>query len=139
VYYDSELETPGTYYYWLESVDFDGSISLFGPLPVHYETIDPGIPSIPAITGIAKNYPNPFNPSTTVVFGMHKDGELAMDVYNTRGQKVRSIYQGSKKSGWYHLEWDGKNDNGQQLNSGVYFFRMQANGETHLHKTVMLK
>ncbi|MDD4668047.1 MAG: hypothetical protein PHR59_08730, partial [Candidatus Cloacimonetes bacterium] len=62
VFYDRELYAPGTYYYWLESVDFDGSSQLYGSIPVYFEGIEPGLPSIPAITGIVKNYPNPFNP-----------------------------------------------------------------------------
>lgn len=139
VYYDRELYAPGVYYYWLESVDFDGSNQLFGPIPVHFEGIEQGIPSVPAFTAITKNYPNPFNPRTNIVFGLEKDGALILDIYNARGQKVRSLFSGNRKSGWYQMEWDGKNDNGQQLGSGVYFIRMQADGKTITHKAVLMK
>lgn len=138
-FYDRELYAPGVYYYWLESVDFDGSNQLFGPIPVHFEGIEQGIPSVPAFTAITKNYPNPFNPRTNIVFGMEKDGALILDIYNARGQKVRSLFSGNRKSGWYQMEWDGKNDNGQQLGSGVYFIRMQADGKTITHKAVLMK
>lgn len=138
-YYDRDLYDTGTYYYWLESVDFDGSSNFYGPIPVRYEGLQAGIPSVPAITSIAKNFPNPFNPRTTIVYGMEKDGELSIDIYNLRGQKVRSLMQAKRKAGWHTISWDGDNDLGKALGSGVYYVRMQANGKSLLHKVVMMK
>lgn len=139
VYYDREIYDIGSYYYWLESVDFDGSNKFYGPIPVHFEGLQPGIPSIPAITCIAKNFPNPFNPHTRLVYGMEKDGELSIDIYNVRGQKVRSLLQANAKTGWHTVDWDGTNDLGQQLGSGVYYFRMLTQGKTLLHRATLLK
>lgn len=139
VYYDRELDGASLYYYWLESVDFDGSSQFFGPLTVQYGNQDQGVPSAPLITGIARSYPNPFNPRTTLVYGLEKGGKIEIEIYNIRGQKIRSLLDESKQSGWYRLEWDGRNDQGSEVGSGVYYFRMRAEGREFLHKAVMMK
>jgi hypothetical protein len=139
VYYDRELHIPGSYFYWLESVDFDGSNQLFGPLSVLYEGAGTSVPGIPVLTGISKNYPNPFNPHTRLVYGVEKEGLVNITVFNAKGQKVRNLLHTNRQSGWHHIDWDGKNDHGKELGSGVYYFRMQAEGKVINHKTVLMK
>ena len=68
-----------------------------------------------------------------------KGGKIEIEIYNIRGQKIRSLLDESKQSGWYRLEWDGRNDQGSEVGSGVYYFRMRAEGREFLHKAVMMK
>ena len=77
-------------------------------------------------------YPNPFNPETTIEFGLPTDGYVKVDVYNTAGQLVNSLVDKDLSAGAYKTTWDAMTEEGQQVSSGVYFYRMEA-GEFHRH------
>ncbi|MDI3503828.1 MAG: hypothetical protein PWP64_764 [Candidatus Cloacimonadota bacterium] len=85
------------------------------------------------------NFPNPFNPSTTISFNLGKESQVSLDIYNVKGQKVRSLYQGIKGKGIHKLIWDGKDDTGRETSSGFYFYRLQAGNEQLTRKILMLK
>jgi len=70
---------------------------------------------------IIGNYPNPFNPSTTIKINNHFRNEIAISIYNTLGQLVKTLYSGILEQGEYNFEWDGKNENGLAQSSGLYF------------------
>ncbi len=74
------------------------------------------------------NYPNPFNPSTTIEFTVPKSGEARLEVYNTAGQKIRELLSRTISAGTYRVLWDGKNDKGKLVSSGVYFYRVSMPG-----------
>lgn len=139
VWVDRDLLPPSTYYYWLESVDFDGSSEFFGPITMKIEGAESGIPSVPAVTGIYKAFPNPFNPVTNLIYGIEKDNQVQIEVYNVRGQKVRSLLNNNVKSGWHTLQWNGRDDLGNTLPSGVYYLRMSAGGKNYSYKTTLMK
>ncbi|MGC8653973.1 MAG: FlgD immunoglobulin-like domain containing protein, partial [Candidatus Kryptoniota bacterium] len=81
-----------------------------------------GIPLIPESFMLFQNYPNPFNPSTTIRYGLPDDvSNVELIIYNILGQKVRTIEQGSQKKGYHEVIWDGRNNNGLSVASGVYF------------------
>jgi len=138
---DEELVDPGTYYYWLQVQEMDGSIEFHGPISVIYNAGgDPGnhneTPIATEITGI---YPNPFNPSATVRYALTKDTQVNMVIYNARGQIIRSINEGFKTVGTHPLIWDGKDNSGRNCSTGVYFFKMQAGNVTSIKKAVLMK
>jgi hypothetical protein len=139
VWIESQMLSPGTYYYWLESIDFGGENDIFGPIPFHIETGDSGIPSIPVITGISKAYPNPFNPCTNVIYGMEKDALVSLDIYNSRGQRVRELVNGKINAGWHALQWDGCDENGRSLPSGMYYLRMNTGSKSYSYKMTLMK
>ena len=91
------------------------------------------------------NYPNPFNPETTIRFNVgnafirSESIHISIDIYNIRGQKVRSLLDGLYESGSHTVVWDGKDDNGQELGSGVYLYRMVAGEERSVRRMVLLK
>jgi flagellar hook assembly protein FlgD len=85
------------------------------------------------------NYPNPFNPETTIRFALKKSGKVNIDVYNVRGQKVRTLFKGFKDSGMHSVVWNGLDDRGQALGSGIYFYRLTTDGFAETKKMVLMK
>ncbi|MBU8922372.1 MAG: hypothetical protein KOO63_11200, partial [Bacteroidales bacterium] len=75
---------------------------------------------IPAVTALARNYPNPFNPSTTLKFDMAKKGHVSLKIYNVAGQLVRMLINEERDAGGYSEVWDGTSDSGSKVASGVY-------------------
>jgi hypothetical protein len=75
-----------------------------------------------------QNYPNPFNPSTSIRFGLPVGSFVTAEVFNTLGQKVRTLLSEERKAGYHVLVWDGHGDNGRDLGTGTYFFRIDARG-----------
>jgi hypothetical protein len=94
---------------------------------------------IPLTTRLHRNYPNPFNPSTTIAFDLAKTSDLSLIIYNVLGQKVTSLYNGSKEAGRHQVTWDGTNKFGQQVGTGVYFVEMKAGDYTSSHKMLLIK
>ncbi len=83
--------------------------------------------SIPQRFALAQNFPNPFNPSTTIRFSVPMNARVTLSIFNTLGQRVRNLISEDTAPGKYSVVWDGKNDAGQQVASGVYIYQMAAN------------
>jgi hypothetical protein len=99
-------------------------------------------PTTPAIAGIRnlQNYPNPFNPTTNISFELEREGvDYKLDIYNSRGQLVRSLHNGYLAAGQHRLSWDGRDENGTGVSSGVYFFRLSNSTENQTRKMVLMK
>jgi glycosidase len=95
--------------------------------------------TIPTAVTLYQNYPNPFNPSTQIRYELSSQGFVSLEVYNMLGQKVRSLVNGLQLSGAYVASWDGKNDSGVVLSSGVYFYRLAANSCSYTRKMLFLR
>ena len=93
--------------------------------------------NIPLLFALHNNYPNPFNPVTTISFDLPEENYTEVAVYNMMGQKVRTLHTGNMNAGRHHISFDGVNDQNQQLGSGVYFYRVVA-GEFQATKKMML-
>ena len=94
----------------------------------------------PAAFALATNYPNPFNPATTIQYALPQAADVQLTVYNVVGQVVRTLVAEHQSAGRYLVAWDATNDNGQSLSAGVYFYRLQAGGEFHaVRKMLLLK
>ena len=94
----------------------------------------------PAAFALATNYPNPFNPATTIQYALPQPADVQLTVYNVVGQVVRTLVAEHQAAGRYLVAWDATNDNGQSLSAGVYFYRLQAGGEFHaVRKMLLLK
>jgi len=94
---------------------------------------------IPMSVVLLGNQPNPFNPVTTVAFGMPAAGEVEIAVYDVAGRHVRTLLSGEKGPGYHSVVWDGTSDAGEKVASGVYFARLTAMDEEHQAKMVLLK
>ncbi|HEX5132752.1 MAG TPA: FlgD immunoglobulin-like domain containing protein [Candidatus Krumholzibacteria bacterium] len=91
-------------------------------------------------TSLAQNYPNPFNPSTTIEFTVRDRSQVSLKVYNVAGELVRTLVNGERAPGSVHrVAWDGRNDTGQSVSSGIYFYKLVTNDMTQTKKMVLLK
>lgn len=85
------------------------------------------------------NYPNPFNPTTTIRYTVPQNGDVNIYIYNTRGQLVKTLVNDHKTAGSHSVIWDGKDDNGNAASSGVYFYRMVTPDKVLTNKMLMIK
>lgn len=99
---------------------------------------DPG-EEIPTTFALQQNYPNPFNPSTTIQYEIAETGQVELSIYNLLGQKIRALVNENQTPGVYRIQWDGKNDVGQQMASGVYLLRLIAGDFKQAQKMMLLK
>jgi len=140
VFSDKEVYEPGTYYYWLEVQDIDGVVNYYGSRSVTFGgNGSNGTPDIPLVTGIRSIYPNPFNPSATIMYELEQPANLNIEIYNNRGQLVRSFAMGQKEKGRYKLLWDGTDNSGYSCGTGIYFIKMQVGKETFVKKAALVK
>jgi hypothetical protein len=140
VYYDMELDQDGTYYYWLQNVDMDGTMGYHGPASVFFTVGgNGGAPAIPKFTRLENAYPNPFNPDTTIRYQLNNAGHVKIDIYNIKGQIVRSFERNHADAGHYGLVWDGCDSSGKTLPSGVYHYRMTCGRYSETKKMVLQK
>ena len=80
----------------------------------------------PSRTVISQNYPNPFNPATTIQYRLPEAADVTLSLYNLRGQAVRTLVQENQKPGDHSTAWNGENEAGERVPSGVYVYRLQA-------------
>lgn len=85
------------------------------------------------------NYPNPFNPATSIVFKMPEAGDISLNIFDISGRLVKNLANGVRPSGIYTVQWDSRNMNGRQVSSGVYYFRFQCNGFIKTGKMVLMR
>ena len=90
---------------------------------------------------LAQNYPNPFNPTTTIRFGVPDRGgkivRVHLSIFNLEGRLVRSLLDEEKLAGWYAVKWDGRNETGEKVTSGLYFYSIVA-GDFKATKKMLL-
>jgi hypothetical protein len=94
---------------------------------------------VPAAYRLAQNFPNPFNPVTTIKFDMKEKGNVTLRIYNVAGELVRTLVDDVRDAGAYAIEWDGRNNGGSNVATGVYFYKMETNGFNETKKMVMLR
>ncbi len=94
----------------------------------------------PSAFVLGANYPNPFNPVTTIPLALPADaGEIALTIYNVLGQPVRHVWAGSLAAGAHRLAWDGRDAQGRPVAAGVYWYRLQVGDQTHTRKMVKIE
>ena len=93
----------------------------------------------PKPTTLYQNYPNPFNPSTSIVFYLPLEQHAALVIYDVTGSRVRTLVDGAQPVGRHTVRWDGKNDNGVQVGSGVYYYRLKAGKNVITKKLVVVR
>jgi hypothetical protein len=88
---------------------------------------------------LSQNYPNPFNPETTIEYQLPRSGKVQLMVYNILGQKVATLYDGFQKMGTHHVKWNGLDDKGNAVPSGLYLYRLKMGSITKTAKMMLLK
>jgi len=94
---------------------------------------------IPVSFALHNNYPNPFNPQTSIAYDLPKASKVELAIYNVMGQKIRTLISEKKSAGRYMATWDGQNDFGAQVATGVYFYRIMADDFVKSHKMMLMK
>ena len=86
-----------------------------------------------------RSYPNPFNPETTIEYNLKSSSQVSITIYDVQGKQVRLLSNDNRQAGTHTIKWDGLNESGSQVPSGVYFIRISAGNETLNHRIVMMK
>jgi hypothetical protein len=86
-----------------------------------------------------QNYPNPFNPGTKIEYALKKTGHVTLYIYNVLGEKVKTLLDQDQHAGFYRIDWDGKNDNGKSVSSGIYLYKLEVNGFSEAKRMLLLK
>lgn len=94
--------------------------------------------AIPIEFALGPNYPNPFNPTTTIPLAVPVASEIKLKIYNLLGEEVKTLYEGTIEAGRYWFNWDGRNDAGSIVATGIYLYRLSVNGGTTLSKKMVL-
>ena len=88
---------------------------------------------------LGNNYPNPFNPTTSISFGLNEAGHVSLEVYNIKGEKVRTLVDENFEANTHTVIWNGTDDNAKPVSSGVYFYKMKAENYTLTKKMILMK
>ncbi|MEW6652356.1 MAG: T9SS type A sorting domain-containing protein [Bacteroidota bacterium] len=94
---------------------------------------------LPSAFTLAQNYPNPFNPSTVISYTLPKQSRVQIKIYDVLGNEVRSLIDEEKNAGKYNILWDSRNNRGTKVSSGVYFYKIFADGFTAAKKMNLIK
>jgi flagellar hook assembly protein FlgD len=96
-------------------------------------------PSAPDTYLLQSNYPNPFNPNTTITFGLPEDAEISLVIYSVTGQKIAELAGGFYKKGYHQVKWAGQNLSGQSVANGLYIYELQAGSQRLVKKMVLAR
>jgi hypothetical protein len=91
------------------------------------------------VTSLVRNYPNPFNPTTTIHFNLREEGYTQLTIYNLKGQLVRTLQADHLEAGAHMVEWDGRDDSGRTATTGIYFYRLQTADYSGTRKMILMK
>ncbi len=133
-----ELAEPHIYGYAVSGMYSNSAESYLSEI-VYADFSDGSNPVIPLITELKGNFPNPFNPITEIKFSLAKDSEVTLEIFNIKGQNIRTLVHENLPTGEHIVSWDGKSDTGQPSGSGVYFYRFRADNINQLRKMILLK
>ncbi|MCB5267672.1 MAG: C25 family cysteine peptidase [Candidatus Cloacimonetes bacterium] len=157
-------DLPDDYYYTVEpnsSKIFTITFNAGDPVPaieseINITSNDPDLPTLsipitvtpavanddnlnPLVTALKGNFPNPFNPTTTIRFSMKEAGAVKVMVYNLKGQLVKNLVDTELSSGNHQIVWDGRDDRGSSVASGIYLYRMESSNFTATNKMMLMK
>jgi len=140
---DEDVAVGSTYYYYIEDVDFSGKTnrSHIIEVTVGKQTITR---IIPIKSSLFQNFPNPFNPETWMPYQLAQDASVTVCIYNLKGQLIRTIALGQKAAGTYLAKdravyWDGRDNVGEKVASGMYFYTLQAGEFIATRRMVIIK
>jgi hypothetical protein len=94
---------------------------------------------IPEIINLHQNYPNPFNPITTLRYDLPEQANINIIIYDMLGRDVRTLVNEKQEAGFKSVKWNGRNDMGQTVSAGMYFYRIQAGSFSKVQKMILLK
>jgi hypothetical protein len=137
-YFDGKWSWSTACYYRVSAVDIHGNESA-SALVTPENVTGAERPGAPAATYLAQNFPNPFNPTTRIEFGLSAPANLSLRIYDAAGRLVRVLAEGNRPAGTYAEMWNGKDDGGRAVSTGIYFYKLDAGTFTQTKKMILLK
>jgi len=129
-------------------LEIDGEVEILSALgvdqpaaPVRVELVNGVLndDNLPLKFELSQNFPNPFNPTTEIAFSLPSTGEITLQIFNIAGQQVRTLTNGMREAGTHRVIWNGRNDQGSDVSSGIYFYRLNTGEFTETKKMILLK
>jgi hypothetical protein len=124
----SEYKAKGNHDIWMFKISDPTAVS-----------VDPINEIRPRHFKLYPNYPNPFNPATTIQYELQQSSLVSLNIYNLLGQKIRTLFNQSQSAGKHDVIWNGKNDEGVPVSSGVYLYRLECNNSSLTKKLTLMK
>jgi len=133
-------ESPGHELTFIYNQEVEGKLQVQSIQPGFEANLDfkGGAEQLPTVYALSQNFPNPFNPSTSFALSLPEASDYNVRIFNITGQAVKS-YSGHLEAGVHTIVWDGRNEQGSSVASGVYFYKAEASGFTETRKMMMLK
>jgi len=107
------------------------------PVTIREKRID--IIVVPSVFALHQNYPNPFNPVTEIQFDVPVESKVKLTIYNLMGQEVTTLSHSTLEAGFHSVRWDGTNGLGEQVGTGLYFYRLSSPSFTSTKKMILVK
>ena len=139
---DDEVEMNTTYNYWLQSNDFDGTSQMFGPVTVKIsDQEDHDNDNTVLGSQLYGNYPNPFNPETTIFYSISQPQHVRLEVYNMRGQLVKTLLneQVDNANTRLSIVWKGNDNSNNKVSSGIYLYKLVTDDYCKSNKMILMK
>jgi hypothetical protein len=139
-YVDDTIEVGKNYWYLVETISIDGLSTFYGPTQATVSSaVARDINAQPTEFALKQNYPNPFNPSTQIRYELSSASQVNVTIYDILGSEVRSLVNQYQPAGAYSVSWDGTDNSGQRLESGIFIYEMRAGQHVLYQKMTMLK
>jgi hypothetical protein len=133
-YYVVDIKRPAQKIEW---ACYLGTYNRSGNIYQSTPNLDPiGIPQTTMLKGA---YPNPFNPTTNIGFSLAEPSDVSIQIYNQKGQMIKSLLAEYRPAGDHSVVWNGTDENGQSMASGIYYFRMQSGKYSSTRKMILMK
>ena len=138
--FSEQRTVQGSYYYYVTAIymGVEGSptntVLIGNPFVDNDDDVTPEL-----VTTLESNYPNPFNPTTTIAFNLAESGPVTLNIYNTKGQLVNQLANANYSAGKHYLIWNGRDKDGRPVSSGLYFYRLIAKNYANTRKMIMMK
>jgi hypothetical protein len=136
-YLDNTIEPDKEYWYSVETISMDGLSTYYGPFQATAASRVISAGYAPSDYSLAQNYPNPFNPSTQFRYELPAGEHVTLTVYNLLGNTIKTLTDGFQSAGAYVVTWDGRDNHGKQLESGIFIYELRA-GQHVLHQKMTL-
>ena len=139
---DEQVEIGKTYFYYLEDIDISGERNKSNIIQITVALRPQAV--IPAKFALLQNFPNPFNPETWIPYELLDDVAVSIFIYNIQGRLIRRLELGEQSAGSYVTKdkavyWDGKDDRGENMASGIYWYTLRAGDFDAMRRMVIVK
>ncbi len=131
---ENDVTVNNTYWYWIENRDESGATNTYGPISLMIPDNNGDNPDAPVIEGSIRNYPNPFYTSTEISFDLPEPANVKVTIYNTKGQKVQTIFNGYCNDDIFSKTWNAEN-----MTSGIYMYVIEVGDETFSGKMILTR